>query len=620
MTIKLDKRNECTIDRLYASPTSIFKENDSRVRKFKEKEKEAQTILNEAPEEIKEPEKTDSFTQNLINDAKYQLKLKENELATIKDLLLKLDVSIDETDEVIQNIDKCANVLIDEINEQITVIKSIYDKRISEGCRNSLRWEYVRDAVLRFGANDSPNNVVVYELVEDVGKIENHYYGLKYYRKPLNNDYGFTAIKDFTGYIKKQSNELAIIGSGGTSKIQIGDKITNDLDGNDTSTFTTNVSPSVIGFGTTSVIGIHTSISGIISLGSTILAVTGIGTEENPDLDDYDIKLNDYVVNSTGIATDSKVIGIGTTSISVSYINESGNLINVDAIFPSVILDKQAFEAVDNEIIQFGTYSTYPSLILNDTATATVDRDIFDVVRQTEDLSLEFDPTKSPFSPVTIGIIKNKNQFGYGHTVKLINNGHPSKPREWNIFMNEDEPKVGNEPAVYYEGNKLWPKYGGEIDYAYLYGRSYFYFSSSAGSGPGYTTNPPGNGPPNPDDRQVCQKCNADILVEVPKLEAIKDNNLKRIQKLVSAASVLRTNRDSQELRAWGFLQSIAYLQSEIKTLKDYVETLKDRKDIVDAFSPKPKKDPNEEGEDGGEVPTTNDQNQELSCPDVENL
>lgn len=616
MVIKLDKRNQCTIDRLYASPASIFKENDSRVRKFKEKEKEAQTILNEAPEEIKEPEKTDSFTQNLINDAKYQLKLKENELATIKDLLLKLDVSIDETDEVIQNIDKCANVLIDEINEQITVIKSLYDERVSIGCRNSLRWEYVRDGVVRFSANDSPTPVSVYEVVEDVGKIENHYYGLKYYRKPLNIDYGFTAIKDFTGYIKKQSNELAIIGSGGTSKIQIGDKITNDLDGNDTSTFTTNVSPSVIGFGTTSVIGIHTSISGIISLGSTILAVTGIGSEENPDLDDYDIKLNDYVVNLTGIATDSKVIGIGTTSISVSYINNSGNLINVNAIYPSVILDKQAFESVNNEIIEFGTYSTYPSLILNDTATATVDMDIFDVVRQTEDLSLEFDPTKSPFSPVTIGIIKNKNQFGYGHTVKLINNGHPSKPREWNIFMNEDEPKVGNEPAVYYEGNTAWPIYNGV--HVTKPGSFYsFYNTNPVVLGTATTNRAPGFDPINPNS-QTCISYASSITAEEAKLEVIKDNNLKRIQKLISAASVLRTNRDSQELRAWGFLQSIAYLQSEIKTLKDYVETLKDRKDIVDAFSPKPKKDPNEEGD--SEVPTTNDQNQELSCPDVENL
>lgn len=616
MVIKLDKRNQCTIDRLYASPASIFKENDSRVRKFKEKEKEAQTILNEAPEEIKEPEKTDSFTQNLINDAKYQLKLKENELATIKDLLLKLDVSIDETDEVIQNIDKCANVLIDEINEQITVIKSLYDERVSIGCRNSLRWEYVRDGVVRFSANDSPTPVSVYEVVEDVGKIENHYYGLKYYRKPLNIDYGFTAIKDFTGYIKKQSNELAIIGSGGTSKIQIGDKITNDLDGNDTSTFTTNVSPIVIGFGTTSVIGIHTSISGIISLGSTILAVTGIGSEENPDLDDYDIKLNDYVVNLTGIATDSKVIGIGTTSISVSYINNSGNLINVNAIYPSVILDKQAFESVNNEIIQFGTYSTYPSLILNDTATATVDREVFDVVRQTEDLSLEFDPTKSPFSPVTIGIIKNKNQFGYGHTVKLINNGHPSKPREWNIFMNEDEPKVGNEPAVYYEGNTAWPIYNGV--HVTKPGSFYsFYNTNPVVLGTATTNRAPGFDPINPNS-QTCISYASSITAEEAKLEVIKDNNLKRIQKLISAASVLRTNRDSQELRAWGFLQSIAYLQSEIKTLKDYVETLKDRKDIVDAFSPKPKKDPNEEGD--GEVPTTNGQNQELSCPDVENL
>jgi len=252
-----------------------------------------------------------SITAKIIADHQKELDRKLAEVEMIKDQLTIMDVKIDRFDVLVQNIDKEIIPLIDEINDAIDLVKSAYDARITAGCKSDLHWEEIgRNEYEWFGTSFYN---IIYECKKNPGvRSDYNYYGAKYYRKPQNQDYGANIVKEFLGNISTGSTSLAILSDDGTSELQIGDTITDNVD--NPTVFSPSNLPSIVGFGTTAIVGDTTQFSGTISVGSTIIASTGIGTTGN-------INVGDTISLSGVLALNTTVVGFGTTTTSQTVWN-----------------------------------------------------------------------------------------------------------------------------------------------------------------------------------------------------------------------------------------------------------------------------------------------------------
>lgn len=549
MKIKLDKEIECLINQSYSIDTSIFEDIERRRQQANNAISIANDIVAQSPQPIPEPEITDSEFKNIENKIRYEQRLKERELESVKASLSVLDVNIDKIDELIIQIDRKANLLINEINDSINDVKDAYNDRINAGCRNNLRWQFIGTSIAGYSdyiAIKSP----------DLEKREN-YYGIKYYQKPSNRDYGFSIIKEFNGSIEINSKSLGII-SGNISNINVGDEITDSLTG--VSSLYISEIPKVVGFGTTNAIGIQTTIYGTVSLGSSVIAVTGIGSTSNTSI-------GYYVLYPGVFDSNTKIIGFGSTIVPISYYDvNTSSMATQNTTVPSILLSKVAITTITNQPIGFGSETIVPSIELDKSSISTLQNKKFTVIRNIEDSDSDFEFTKSPIDPVTIGIIDD-DILGVGNKVEFINNGEDEGPFTWREVTLEEEPDCGNGVAIGYTGDTSWPYednlvsyLGGIIGYA-TEGIIYKFNSTVP---PGITSTPPGginlNG-------ATCTELNTKITQAEAKLEQVKNKNLSEIQKLVSYSSVFRNIRNKYEIQAWSYLQSISYLNNELNGL-----------------------------------------------------
>ena len=257
-----------------------------------------------------------SITATIIADQQTELDRKLAEVEMLKDQLTIMDVKIDRFDALIQNIDKDIIPLVDEINDAIDLVKTAYDARITAGCKSDLYWEEIgKKEYTWFGFS-------LYDTIYECKKNPNvrtdyGYYGAKYYRKPQNQDYGANIVKEFLGTISVGSTSLAILSNGGTSNLQVGDTITDNVD--NPTVFSSANLPSIVGFGTTAIVGTSTQFSGTISVGSTIIAHTGVGTTG-------DINVGDTISLSGVLVSNTKVAGIGTTTATQTVWNPGINI------------------------------------------------------------------------------------------------------------------------------------------------------------------------------------------------------------------------------------------------------------------------------------------------------
>ena len=171
---------------------------------------------------------------NFVAELKEELEFKKSEKEQISDQLKLYDVRIDRYDAVIENMDKSVLPLIDEINASIDVVKSAYDARIAADCRSDLVWTQTSTYQVRVSGRG--NNFItktIYEAKKDPAvRIQSNRYGVKYYRRPKNQDYGSNIVAEFFGTIGAGSTLLAIVNTGiaGTAGILPGDTITDDLE------------------------------------------------------------------------------------------------------------------------------------------------------------------------------------------------------------------------------------------------------------------------------------------------------------------------------------------------------------------------------------------------------
>ena len=542
-----------------------------------------------------------SITAKIIADQQKEIDRKLAEVEMIKDQLTIMDVKIDRFDVLIQNIDREIIPLAEEINVAIGSVKTAYDARITAGCKSDLYWELIGTKVYDwFGFGDRQ-----YDLIYQCNKnpnVRTDYgkYGAKYYRRPQNQDYGANIVKEFLGTISIGSTSLAILSNDGTSNMQVGDTITDNVD-NPTVFSSVNL-PSIVGFGTTAIVGTSTQFSGTISFGSTIIASTGIGTTGN-------INVGDTISLSGVLAFNTKVAGIGTTTTSQTVWNPNyggvgvGSMISTSVSVRSLIVSVAAIGSTTNGIFTVGILSTFPSVILSGGSIKEATNTNFTDIRTTQTEATTFDYSNNPIDPVTVGIMGN-DTLGLGHKLVRVNDTSPVGPFQWKEVMtanfadkteaqlNEDErylrstypePACGAGYARYYPGNTSWPvkitydynttgypAITTSISYAQEGDTFVVGFGSTTPFGIGYT----GVSSINP-SAGTCTPLDTAITTAETSRDAIIARNTPKIDSLIASSSALRSIRDKMEGQAFAVLQGRVYGDVEINKLKAELAALR---------------------------------------------
>ena len=539
-----------------------------------------------------------SITATIAANHQTELDQKLAEVEMLKDQLTIMDVKIDRFDVLIQNIDKDIIPFIDEINVAIASVKTAYDTRVSAGCSSDLYWEQIGEISYNYDGEDRSS--IIYECKKNPNvRTDYGYYGAKYYRKPQNQDYGANIVKEFLGTISVGSTSLAILSNDGTSDLQIGDTITDNID-NPTVFSSTNL-PSIVGFGTTAIVGTSTQFSGTIGVGSTIIVSTGIGTTGN-------VNVGDTISLSGVLALNTKVAGIGTTTTSQTLWNANyggpgiGSFISTSVSAPSLIVSVAAIGSTTNGTFVVGILDTFPSVILSGASIKAATNTNFTDIRTTQIDATVFDYSNNPINPVTVGIIGN-NTLGLGHKLVRVNNGSPVGPFQWQEVMTSSfgektdaqlnnnekylrttypEPSCGAGFARYYPGNTFWPI---NITYSYDDGGSPVSISSTRAQegaiitvgfglttpfGIGYT----GTSPNNP-TFSGCSSYQTAITNAEASRDAIIARYTPKIDTLIATASALRSIRDKMEGQAFSVLQGRVYGDVEINKLKTELAALR---------------------------------------------
>lgn len=565
MAIKIDKNVECFINSNYNIDSSILREIEERRQLADSTNQLVQNIKSQAPSAIEPPQPSSDIIQKIINDSNYDLKLKKNQLDSVLDQIKLLDVLIDEVDELIIDLDKKSLVLIDDVNNKIENVRIAYDKQVSIGCSSNLKWNFIGTSIGYDPNTGTAVSYTDYEVIKglDYERIENKY-GIKYYQKPSNQDYGFNLSSQFQGAIQVSSNSLAIVSAGGTENIQIGDEVTDDL--TNPSIFNIGNLPKVVGFGTTNVVGVTTTIYGTISTGSTIIACTGAGSTNNIIAIGFP-STNVYAI-SNNLQSNSKVVGFGTTTVTLTtYLNNNVGVSTVTVA--SIILDKASTGFGTNIPIGFGSISSFPSLVLDTSANSTAFNANFYAIRQEEDLTGDFDYTKSPIDPVKVAII-NSNTLGEGNKSFLTDNGKPSTPQFWREVLDEEEPDVGNDFVKYYVGARQWPIIPDILENIYAEEGVVYKFIGTNVSVAYTSTSPTGLG----QNSGNCQDVRDEINEALEELNAVKNNVPNTLEKYTQSSNSLRKLRSKYETNIWAYYQSASYLRKEIQELEEDINNL----------------------------------------------
>jgi len=483
---------------------------------------------------------------DIIRDLATRLKQSEDTKAAILRMLALKDIKIDAIDEMIVNIDKAIPGLLKNINDNVLPVRQAYDARINNGCRSDITWE-----IQQVTEDDDGAEVVVYEVVKNNTRNQVNYYGQKYYRKPSNRDYGANIITEITGNVKQEPGSgistVAVISVGGTEGIKVGDIVTDNLDFPEI--FPIGGLPRVTGFGTTTVLGITTTIQGNIGVGSDFFVAVGAGST-------LAVAVGAAVSMFNVLPEGTTVIGIGTAVATLPfYDDDTGLFTNTTRTLPAFQLSNASVTSATLGIMFVGSNDPKPTLLLDAEAQKNKDEQKFLVIRDNTDLADNFDFDKSPIDPVTIGILGN--QLGIGHRSEIVNNGHPPGPETWREVLEEDEPLIGAGTEVYYEGNFSWPITTDDTDavtYATL-GQTLVSTSSTLTENTSVATLTSVSPTPGAD----CSASDANITAKETALTNAVNANIAEARRLNALSQALRVYRDEEEMQAWGMLQGAAY-------------------------------------------------------------
>ena len=587
----------------------------------------------------------------IAQDLEKKIKEKQNQREQILDQLQLEDIKIDAYDKLIKEIDKKVQPFLDPINTQINAVKAAYDARIAANCANSLKW-----VAIAWETRNDDEQYITYECqrnalqnvrrqeridgsieivrtgVTDPGTIVTGYYAYKFYRKPLNRDYGANLVDVFSGSISSGSTILQVeqsefddsAGDDGL-EFKIGDEITDSIE--NPSLFPLGSLPAIVGVGsTTTFSGITTTLQGNISVGSTILSLVGFGTVDTGNIlvhlntitnqfestaADFGAKVGSGIGKTGILPIGTKVVAIGTGSTTYQFYDPAGNsgvgtIANQTESVMTLVLSSAAIGSTSLGIFNVGIVSFTPSLILSNSATSSGSAVQFSVIRPANDPDKDFDFEKNPLDPVTIGLITDSNT-GLGHTALIVNNAEPTRTIGWHQIRSyslrqsngeirefDPEPPQGGGRAVYHSGNQAWPvirtsNSDGDpvITYAYEGQRVVV---KATGSNSTIITDPDsddgvGTGvfsnltttSTSPGITGNCTTLANNITAAEALLVTVTNQNLPEANKFAAQSRALRELRDDMELSAYGMLQAAAATRKDIDRLTVLLNELKDQ-------------------------------------------
>lgn len=524
----------------------------------------------------------------IVDSLKADQKSKEEQLQQIKDLVLLIDIDLDMYDELIVNIDKQIPSLIKEINDATDEVDAAYEARIAQDVRSELRW-VVTGQTKNFTKGGMNNTTTTtWQVVKNNTQQTINKYAAKYYKTPKDRDYGGSAVRDIDD--AKIGFESTILQSNRSEKdgngkfldhidIEIGDTITDSIE--NPQIFTVGNLPEVVGFGTTSVLGIKTTFSGNIAFGSTVIAYAGINTTAS-------IAVGDPISLTNVTQDDTVVVGIATTTTNLVGENTLGVTTSVEVDTTAVIISKTAVGATDNAIFNVGIFTDFPTFTLSDQAAQGTDSDNFHVLRFTNDADIgpDFDVTRGGENPVEVGIIQDANKTGYGRSIYLVNNGDPTGTKSFTEFV-DPEPKVGGGFVSYYVGNFQWPikaipqninmNTGQPAYWTYEYqdlGSTLVVVTGAGATTPSAGAGTTDAGELNP-SQAVKDAADALIATKEAALASIKAKNLPKINDLIAKSKALRRIRDDKQSQAWNYRRGQGDLINKIRQSKQ------DQKDLT---------------------------------------
>jgi hypothetical protein len=490
---------------------------------------------------------------DIIRDLASQLKQSEDTREGILRMLALKDAKIDQIDELIVNIDKKVPDLIANINANVTPIQTAYDSRISSGCKSDLTWE-----ITESGTDFDDDDYTVYTVVKNNTRQQTNFYGQKYYRKPLNRDFGANVITEVKGNVDIGTgtgiSTIAVTSANGITGIEVGDIVTDNLDS--PTIFSVGSLPRITGFGTTSVLGITTTVQGNIGVGSDFFVAVGAGST-------LSVTVGSAVSMFNVLPEGTSVIAIGTAIATLPFYDDTlGTYTNAEITRPAFQLSNTATTSATLSIIHVGANTNKPTLILDRQAQKELDDQSFVIIRDTKDIDSDFDFAKSPIDPVTIGIVGN--QLGIGHISEIVNNGAPPGPEQWREVLEEDEPAIGAGHVFYYTGNTIWPTITddqGTATYATL--GTTLVSTSSTLTGSDSTSTVTSISPTGlVDGVGACNTLDQNITNSEAALVSAVNANLAEVNRLNDLSQALRLYRDEEELQAYGMLQGAAYERS----------------------------------------------------------
>lgn len=530
-----------------------------------------------------------SKLSNIINDLKEELESVKSQKSALLTQLSLLDVNIDEVDSLVVNIDRDTLPILSKINDAINKVKIAYDNRIISKCRNNLYWEltstFTTSATASSGGGTFQFTVNKYtakknpELYQYLG-----YHGIKYYSYPSNKDYGTSIVASFNGNIGVGESVIGINYDGLSTDIilkdlKLGDTIVDDID--NPTIFSLSNLPKIVGFGTTSSVGIVSTLTGIVTNGSNIFYHVGPETLVG-------IETGNLLINSGILTTGTLIVGIGTSVKEIEYFNEVGILTTTELIFNTLELSNFAFANSDSDEFSVGIVTSLPAVFISTTSLQEAYNTNFIAIRENAEAFLDVKLDQSPTNPVKIGTISNQT-LGVGSSVFLTSNGDPNITVSWNTADERDritytfnnrtevvqeevrEPRVGAGRAEYYIGDFEWPvkrtfsflgfgteTYANEGDIRTTFGLMPFI-------GTGTTSTPPGGFPTN------CSQYDQAISNAEAELAQIIAENSGKSESLVNMTKGLKEYRTKKELEAWGVSQIITYLEEETIKLENSI-------------------------------------------------
>jgi len=482
-----------------------------------------------------------------------------------------IDAIIDEYDEVIDRVDPKTLPLTQEINNAIQSVANAYDTRISSGCRSNLIWQRQTSVPAWRGRGGGFGNVETWRVVKDASQFRSiGFYGVKYYRKPQNREYGANIVTEIPDASVDINTKVLVIHNAGLTGlvgVTTGDFVTDDLD--EPQVWPGGNLPRVTGIGTTSYYESTFSFSGFCTaFDNKIYSDGSVGVLTSANIGDR-VFIPDLAI----FAPNTVITGFGTADYNREFVESSGITSSVTVTISFATLNQNTIGGGTSLSFRVGIVSTFTSIFLSTITSVGAARSSFVVVRPPNVTDISFESTKNPIDPIEIGIV-NAGKIGGGHKLTLINNKEPNIIAQWREVVGDPEPAVGAGSAFYYVGNFSWPTItrctqsgaggaggaGGSVCTT-VYAPEGTTVTISTGS-----TLPQSQlsyASTSPSITGNCSTIDANITAAENFMNAKISQNVPRINHYIDGAESLRKLRDEQETTAWSMLQGIAYLQDK---------------------------------------------------------